>query len=62
LVDRTSRVALAEALVTLLTNEGMRSAMGEAGRRRFLTEFTADRFAARLRLILNDPSTTRVTQ
>jgi phosphatidyl-myo-inositol dimannoside synthase len=61
LVDRTSRVALAEALVTLLTNEGMRSAMGEAGRRRFLTEFTADRFAARLKLILDDRSTTRVT-
>ncbi len=62
LVDRTSRVALAEALVTLLTNEGMRGAMGEAGRRRFLAEFTADRFAGRLKLILEDSSTTRVTQ
>ena len=62
LVDRTSRVALAEALVTLLTNEGMRSAMGEAGRRRLLAEFTADRFAARLKLILDEPSTTRVIQ
>jgi phosphatidylinositol alpha-1,6-mannosyltransferase len=49
LVDRADRTALAEALVTLLTNVSMRTAMGEAGRRRFLAEFTAERFAVRLR-------------
>ena len=49
LVDRANRTALAEALVTLLTNVSMRKALGEAGRRRFLAEFTAERFAARLR-------------
>jgi phosphatidyl-myo-inositol dimannoside synthase len=52
LVDRSSRVALAEALVTLLTNDPLRIAMGEAARRRFLAQFTADRFAARLHTIL----------
>jgi phosphatidyl-myo-inositol dimannoside synthase len=48
LVDRANRTALAEALVTLLTNGSMRRAMGEAGQHRFLAEFTAERFAARL--------------
>ncbi len=49
LVDRANRTALAEALVTLLTNVSMQRAMGEAGRRRYLAEFTTGRFAARLR-------------
>lgn len=53
LVDRTSRAALAEALVTLLTNVSMRRAMGEAGRRRFLSEFTAERFATRFREVID---------
>jgi phosphatidyl-myo-inositol dimannoside synthase len=54
LIDRTSRSALTEALVTLLTDESKRRAMGEAGRRRFRAEFTAERFAARLRAILQE--------
>jgi glycosyltransferase involved in cell wall biosynthesis len=54
LVDRTDGSALAGAIVTLLTDEGRRAAMGAAGRRRFEAQFTADRFAGRLRDILND--------
>jgi len=56
LVDRTSRTALTEALVTLLTDVSKRRVMGEAGRRRFLAEFTAERFAARLRAIVERTS------
>jgi phosphatidyl-myo-inositol dimannoside synthase len=54
LIDRSNRGALTEALVTLLTDESMRRTMGEAGRRRFLAEFTAERFATRLRTILEE--------
>jgi phosphatidylinositol alpha-1,6-mannosyltransferase len=60
LVDRSDRSALAEALVTLLTNDTMRKAMGEAGRRRFLTEFTAERFADRLRAIVDEAAAAQV--
>jgi len=54
LVDRTDRSALAAAIVGLLGDAPRRAAMGEAGRRRYLAEFTADRFAARLHDILRD--------
>jgi phosphatidyl-myo-inositol dimannoside synthase len=54
LVDRTDGLALAAAIVTLLTDEGRRAAMGAAGRRRFEAQFTVNRFAGRLLDILND--------
>jgi phosphatidyl-myo-inositol dimannoside synthase len=55
LVDRDDRVALAEALSALLADADRRAAMGAAGRRRYLAEFTADHFAARFRDILVRP-------
>lgn len=54
LVDRADRASLSGAIIALLTDGARRAAMGEAGRRRFEAHFTADRFAARLRDILND--------
>ena len=54
LVDRSDRSALAGAIVGLLEDAPRRLAMGEAGRRRYLAEFTADRFAGRLYDILGD--------
>jgi phosphatidylinositol alpha-1,6-mannosyltransferase len=54
LVDRTDGSALSGAIVTLLTDEARRAAMGAAGRRRFDAQFTVNRFAGRLRDILND--------
>ena len=56
LVDRA---ALSAAIISLLTDDVRRAAMGAAARRRFEAHFTADQFAARLRDILNDsPMTT----
>ena len=55
LVDRDDQAALCAALVALLTDDERRSAMGAAGRRRYLAEFTADHFASRLRDILDSP-------
>jgi phosphatidyl-myo-inositol dimannoside synthase len=55
LVDRDDQVALGEALSALLADAGRRELMGAAGRRRYLAEFTADHFAARLRDILVSP-------
>jgi phosphatidylinositol alpha-1,6-mannosyltransferase len=54
LVDRADRSALAGAVIALLRDPGRRAAMGEAGRLRYLAEFTADRFANRLYDILRD--------
>jgi phosphatidyl-myo-inositol dimannoside synthase len=54
LVDRADPAALSAAIISLLTDDVRRAAMGKAGRRRFEAQFTADRFAARLRDILND--------
>jgi phosphatidyl-myo-inositol dimannoside synthase len=55
LVDRDDPVALGTALSALLVDAGRRDAMGAAGRRRYLAEFTADHFAARFRAILDRP-------
>jgi phosphatidylinositol alpha-1,6-mannosyltransferase len=54
LVDRTDGSALSGAIIRLLTDDALRVAMGEAGRRRFEAHFTVDRFANRLLDILND--------
>jgi phosphatidyl-myo-inositol dimannoside synthase len=54
LVDRTDRSALAGAVTSLLGDPARRLAMGEAGRRRYLAEFTADRFGDRLYDILRE--------
>jgi glycosyltransferase involved in cell wall biosynthesis len=53
LVDRADGPALSGAIVSLLTDGARRAAMGEAGRKRFEAHFTADRFAARFRDILD---------
>jgi phosphatidylinositol alpha-1,6-mannosyltransferase len=45
--------ALAQALVTLLTCDTVRSAMGRAGRRRFESEFSFPRFLERLKGVLS---------
>jgi phosphatidyl-myo-inositol dimannoside synthase len=55
LVDRDDPVALGSALSALLADAGRRAAMGAAGRRRYLAEFTADHFATRFRDILVRP-------
>lgn len=52
LVDPQDREALARAIVTLLRSPELRSRYGSAGRRRFESEFTFDRYCARLRPIL----------
>jgi phosphatidyl-myo-inositol dimannoside synthase len=54
LVDRTDRAALADAVITLLSDADLRATMGEAGRRRFATQFTAAHFAERLGDILHE--------
>jgi len=54
LVDRADRSALSDAIIALLVDDRRRVAMGAAGRRRFEDCFTAERFAIRLRDILND--------
>ena len=48
LVEPHDANALANRLVELLTNAELRSAMGSAGRRRYATEFTFQRFQERL--------------
>lgn len=48
LVDQSDVRDLAARLVTLLEDEGQRRAMGEAGRRRVLAQFTFQAFASRL--------------
>jgi glycosyltransferase involved in cell wall biosynthesis len=48
--------ALAEALIRLLQNEDLRQAMGQAGRRRFLSEFSFDRFKERLARLTEPPA------
>jgi phosphatidylinositol alpha-1,6-mannosyltransferase len=55
LVDRDDPAALCAALVALLSDMPRREALGAAGRRRYLAEFTADHFAARLRAIFDSP-------
>ncbi len=48
LVDPADRQAVANAIVSLLCDDSLRHRMGTAGRRRFETEFTFDRFCDRL--------------
>jgi glycosyltransferase involved in cell wall biosynthesis len=55
LVDRDDRDALGVALGALLADGDRRAAMGAAGRRRYLAEFTADHFATRFRELLVRP-------
>ena len=52
LVPRQDPDAIAGALARLLTDEGMRRRMGDAGRRRFDNVFTYPRFRARLAGVL----------
>jgi phosphatidylinositol alpha-1,6-mannosyltransferase len=52
LVKPSSRGALSDALVRLLTDPEMRSAFGIAGRKRFEQEFTFEHYCARLRVLL----------
>ncbi|HWB31359.1 MAG TPA: glycosyltransferase family 4 protein [Vicinamibacterales bacterium] len=48
LVDQSDTNALADRIVHLLSDEPERAAMGDAGRRRFLAQFTFDAFQSRL--------------
>jgi phosphatidylinositol alpha-1,6-mannosyltransferase len=48
LVDQADISGIAERIVGLLSDEARRVAMGDAGRRRFLAQFTFDAFQARL--------------
>jgi phosphatidylinositol alpha-1,6-mannosyltransferase len=52
LVPRQDPEAITGALIRLLTDDGMRHRMGDAGRRRFDNTFTYPRFRARLSGIL----------
>ena len=52
LVDQGRADEIADRLTTLLTDEPLRHAMGEAGRRRADREFSRDRFASRLQGLL----------
>lgn len=53
-VNPTDRPALAEAIVKLFTTPTLRASFGDAGRQRFASEFTFDRFCERLRPILKN--------
>jgi phosphatidylinositol alpha-1,6-mannosyltransferase len=48
LVDQSDTSGIADRLVQVLSHESERAAMGEAGRRRFLAQFTFDAFQSRL--------------
>jgi phosphatidylinositol alpha-1,6-mannosyltransferase len=48
LVDQTDTSSLADAIVHLLQDDGLRRAMGEAGRRRLEREFSYEQFSRRL--------------
>ena len=48
LVPQADQPALTDRIVRLLTDPGLRRAMGEAGRRRWQDEFSYDRFAQRI--------------
>ena len=52
LVPRQDPDAIAEVVTRLLTDDGMRRRMGEAGKRRFESTFTYPRFRARLASVL----------
>ena len=52
LVDRAAGDSLSSAIIRLLENPGRAKSMGAAGRNRFETEFTYDRYVARLGPIL----------
>lgn len=55
LVDQSDTNGIAERIVHLLSHEPERAAMGDAGRRRFLTQFTFDAFQSRLAAALAPP-------
>jgi phosphatidylinositol alpha-1,6-mannosyltransferase len=52
LLDQRNIPGLADSLVALLTDESRRRAMGEAGYRRAVEEFSYERFSCRLRQLL----------
>ncbi len=52
LVEQADIAGLAEAITALLLDQPCRRAMGEAGQRRAATEFSFDRFSARLRELM----------
>ena len=53
-VNPTDRAALAHAIILLLTSPSLRASYGEAGRKRFESEFTFERFCQRLHPILQN--------
>ena len=54
LVSQRDRRALVDAVCTLMTDPVMRRRMGEAGRQRYLREFTYDRFRDRFHSLLTE--------
>lgn len=55
LVDQSDTNAIADRIIHLLFHESERAAMGDAGRRRFLAQFTFDAFQSRLTAALGSP-------
>jgi len=53
-VNPADRPALVDAIVKLFTTPTLRASLGEAGRQRFASEFTFERFCERLRPILKN--------
>ena len=53
-VNPTDRAALAGAIVKLFTAPTLRASLGDAGRQRFASEFTFERFCERLQPILKN--------
>lgn len=60
LVDPGDTDALACTLETLLANSELRAAMGEKGRKRYLTHFTAERYQQNIETVLADLAAERL--
>jgi phosphatidylinositol alpha-1,6-mannosyltransferase len=62
LVDQNDIAGLSETVASLLLDESQRRAMGDAGHARATTDFTFERFSARLRTLIQDAEGARQRQ